>query len=57
MLNKDRTPPTFDLPCDLDEFLSRRRNMPLDLVTEQLGDWLVSYEAQVRSRRTEGTSH
>jgi hypothetical protein len=50
MHNPERLPSPFDLPCDLGEFLSRRRNVPIEDVTEQLGEWLVAYEAEASSR-------
>lgn len=46
MPNQDRPTTTFELPpCDLGEFVARRRNLPIEIVTQQLGEWLVAYES------------
>lgn len=50
MPNEEATPAVTDIPCDLGEFLSARRNLPVETVNEELGDWLVAYEALSAAR-------
>jgi len=51
MPNQDRPTTTFELPpCDLGEFVARRRNLPIEIVNQQLGDWLVAYESPCAGR-------
>jgi len=51
MSNQDRPTTTFELPpCDLGEFVARRRNLPIETVREQLGEWLIAYESPFAGR-------